>query len=67
MTGLSKPVRRETATVVRGRALIVELHAGYMLIREKGKRNAVAVDYRAVLDLGYKLLSRQERSSGGRG
>lgn len=62
MTAISpaSPVRRETATTVRGRALVVELHPGYLTVRQKGKRRAVAVSYDAVMDLGYKLLARAE-------
>jgi hypothetical protein len=58
MTALTKPVRRETGTIYRGRPLVIEIHAGYLSLREKGKRHSVTVDYRAVLDLGYKLLAR---------
>ena len=61
MTAVSvgKPTRRETAVCVRGRALIVELHPGFLTVREKGRRQAASVDYRAVYDLAYKLLARQ--------
>jgi hypothetical protein len=61
MTALSasRPLRRETATVYRGRPLIVELHPGYLVLREKCTRKAVTVDYRTALELGYKLLARQ--------
>jgi hypothetical protein len=56
------PLRRETGTRVRGRALVVELHTTYMMLREKRRRHGVAVEYRAILDLGYKLLARWERA-----
>jgi hypothetical protein len=55
-------VKRETASTHRGRPLIVELHPGYLTLRQKGRRSAVAVDYGAVLDLGYKILARAERA-----
>ena len=61
MTSLNHPIRRETATTYRGRPLIVELHPGYALIREKGKRHSVSVGYAAILELGYKLLAREAR------
>ena len=60
MTSLTRPVRRETATTVRGRALVVELHPGYLTLRQKGKHHAVSVGYDAVLDLGWRLLARQQ-------
>lgn len=67
MTTLSRPVRRETSTVYRGRPLIVELHGGYMTLREKGTRRAVTIDYRTALEVGYKLLARQaQREKGGK-
>lgn len=55
------PLRRETSVYYRGRPLIVELHPGYLTLREKGRREAVAVDYRAILDLGYKIKARADR------
>ena len=72
MTAITRPVRRETAATYRGRPLIVEIHAGYLSLRAKGKRTSVTVAYGAVLDLGYKLLARQAaqekaaRKKGGR-
>ena len=60
MTSLTRPVRRETGVTYRGRPLVIEIHAGYLSLREKGKRHAITVDYRAVLDLGYKMLARAE-------
>ena len=58
MTSLNRPVKRETGAIVKGRPLVVELHAGYLTLRAKGKRHTVTVDYRAVLDLGYRILAR---------
>lgn len=69
MTQLTKPVRRETAATTRGRALIVELHPGYMTLREKGRRFKVSVEYGAVLHLAYKQLAAAklaEKKKGGR-
>jgi len=59
MTTLTHPVKRETSSLYRGRPLIIELHPGYMSIREKGTRRSVVVDYRTALEVGYKLLARQ--------
>lgn len=58
MTPATKPVRRESAVVVRGRPLVVELHAAYLTVRPKGTRQAVSVDYRTILETGYKILAR---------
>ncbi len=60
MTTLQNPVRRETAVIVKGRPLIIEARPGYLRLREKGRRFAVEVDYRAVYDLGFKILARQK-------
>ena len=62
MTTLTHPVKRETAARYRGRPLIIELHPGYMNIREKGTRRSVTVDYRTALEVGYKLLARQKQA-----
>jgi hypothetical protein len=50
---------RETAAYYRGRALVIELYPGYCSIRMKGTRQVVSVDYRTVLETGYKVLARQ--------
>jgi hypothetical protein len=62
MTGLNRVVRRETAVVCRGRLLIVELHPGYLTLRQKGRRQSVVVDYRAAFDLGHKILFRSQQA-----
>lgn len=64
MTTIARPVRRETATFYRGRALIVELNARTLGIRLKGTRDRLVVDYTAILELGYKLRwAMQQRRS----
>lgn len=65
MTAIRKPVKRETATVYRGRPLLAELHPGYIVLREKGRRAGVNVDYRAVYDLGWKMLAREKAAARG--
>ena len=62
MTALTRPVRRETAACYRGRPLIVELHPGYLVLREKRTRRAVTVDYKTALEVGYKILARHEQA-----
>ena len=52
------PLKRETAATVKGRPLIITLYPGYLTLRERGRRHSVSVEYRAVLDLGYKMLAR---------
>lgn len=59
MTALNRPVRRETAIVYRGRPLIAEIHAGFLALREKGRRAGVTVDYRTIYELGWKILARE--------
>jgi hypothetical protein len=58
----NKPLARETAAQYRGRPLIIELHPGYLEIREKGRRNRVTLDYRTALEVGYKILWRQQQA-----
>jgi hypothetical protein len=63
MTAITRTIVRESlATIGSGaneRRLIVELHPAYLLVRVKGvPRSAVAVDYRAIWDLGIKLEAR---------
>ena len=50
---------RETSAYYRGRALVIELHPGHCSVRLKGTRQAVSVDYRTLLETGYKILARQ--------
>lgn len=59
---IKSPVCRETSTVVRRRALIVELTAHSAIIREKGRRDRVTVPWDAVYDLGMKLRAREKRA-----
>ena len=56
---IKSPVRRETSTLYRRRALIVELTAHAAIIREKGRRDRVTVPWDAVYDLGLKLRARE--------
>jgi hypothetical protein len=38
------PVKRETATLYRGKPLVVELHAGFMTISRKRERSSVVAE-----------------------
>ena len=55
---ITSPVKRETSTLYRRRALIVELTAHSAIVREKGRRDRVIVPWEAVYDLGMKLRAR---------
>ena len=58
----SSPIKRETATVYRRRALIVELHPGFLTIREKGRRDSVALEYGAAYECALRMRARAERA-----
>jgi hypothetical protein len=58
----SRPIVRETATYYRGRPLVVELHPGYISVREKGKRTAYALDYGRIFDRAVKLAVEAARA-----
>jgi hypothetical protein len=48
MTLIQRPVIRETAARERGRVIIIELHAGYMVLRLKGLRQRHSLAYDAL-------------------
>ena len=58
MTALVRPVRRETAQAIRdgGRVLpiIIEIHAGFMSLRQKGCRRKYSLTY----DVAYRYAVR---------
>jgi hypothetical protein len=60
MTKLTSTVRRETTTTYRGRPLCVELHAGFMVLRQKGRGDggAFSVDYATVYEVAMKIAAR---------
>ena len=62
MTTIKQPVRRETRTMYRGRPLVVELRPTYLLMREKGRRTRLEVDYGAIYDLAQKIRWRLQRA-----
>jgi hypothetical protein len=59
MTKITKPLVRETDVTERSEAIVVELHPKYLLLRLKGRRGGVTVDYATVLDLARKLAYRR--------
>lgn len=57
MTPLTKRktiVRAETATIVRGRALMIELRPYSVVIRQKGRRVGYEVDWESVYSMAAK-------------
>jgi len=60
---LKSPVRRETSTLYRRRALVVELTAHAAIIREKGRRDRVTVPWDSVYECGLKLRAKVERAA----
>lgn len=59
---IQSPVRRETSTLYRRRALIVELTAHAAIVREKGRHDRVTVPWDAVYEIGLKLRAREARA-----
>ena len=55
MTALTRPVRRETATVYRGHPLCVKLCPRVIEIREKARRDTLVVDYATLYEFALKL------------
>jgi len=58
------PVVRETDVFERTDALIVSLEPRNLTIRLKGHREALSVDYGAILDLARKLAYRRGLQKG---
>lgn len=58
MTALTKPVRRETASTIKGRPIVIELHPWGIRMREKGRRYHLDVGFRECYDLAAKLTAR---------
>ena len=50
---------------MRGRPLVVELNPGYLILKKKGRRDAVSLDYEAIYELGWKIRHRAENSKKG--
>lgn len=59
---IKSPVKRETSTLYRRRALLVEVTAYSAVIREKGRRDAVTVPWDVVYEVGMKLLAREAKA-----
>lgn len=61
MTRATRPVRRLTDCVVRGREIVVTLDAHCITVRELGRRASFAVPIRAVYEAAMKLEARRVR------
>ena len=65
MTVLVRPVRRETAQEIRdgGRVLpiIIEIHAGFFTLRQKGCRRKYALTYDVAYRYAVRLQVEAER------
>lgn len=65
MTMLLRAVRRETAAATRDggrvRPIVVELHAGYMVMRPKGCRRAYTLTYQSAYMLAVRQAVEEER------
>jgi hypothetical protein len=57
------PVVRQTDAYERTDALIVELHPRYLKIRLKGQREALIVDYGAILELARRASYKKQRGA----
>ena len=58
----NKTVKRETSTIYRARPLMVTLTPRLIQIREKGRRDAVEVDYAAVYEMAMRMKFRREQA-----
>lgn len=65
MTKADKPVKRETLTNIRDRGvyrpLIIEVHATYVKLRQKGLRRVFTVTYDQIYTLGARNAAEQQR------
>lgn len=65
MTLLLRAVRRETAATTRDggkvRPLVVELRAGYMLLRAKGTRRGYSLTYHSAYMLAVRQAVEEQR------
>jgi len=68
MTGIRSPVTRLTASHIRERGLrplVVTLYPGYMMIRPKGLRRGLSIDYVTIYQKAAQIESarmRQEKA-----
>ena len=61
MTRLEKPVTRESASMDRGRPLVVTLHPRHLEVRPKGTRRSYTITYDACMWLAVKREADEKR------
>jgi len=72
MTRLTRSVRRETAALVQGRPLMLEVVRLTIAVRQKGKRVGYSVPIEAIFHLGGRIAAREaakekaEKKKGGK-
>jgi len=59
----NKPITRETGTLYRRKPIVVELHAGYLVLRLKGTQQKYPVDYQTLLEVAMKIAARSDERS----
>ena len=66
MTKTTKPIIRETLTEFQARPLVLELHATWLVIRQKGRRYRYVVTYDQIWKKGAEnalRAAREERAA----
>jgi hypothetical protein len=53
---------RETSSTWKGRGIVVELHPGFLVLREKGTQRQVSLDYATAMECGYKVEALHARN-----
>lgn len=61
MTTTIKTTKRETLSLFRNKAIILELHPTWLCVRQKGTRTRFTVTYDQVFTLGAKNAAEQVR------
>lgn len=62
MTRIERPLLRETATVERGRPLLIELHPGFLVLRPKGTRQRWFISYETIFWTTVKATVEERRA-----
>ena len=62
MVKFGRTIVRETAASERGRALLIELHPAFLVIRLKGTRQRWALSYTSIFWCAVKAAAEKERT-----
>lgn len=57
-----KPVARETAAEYRGKPLLVELHSGYLTIRQKRGQDSYMVAYGDLYEYAQRVAALEKKN-----